>query len=66
MEDDKLIRLPGNGVNVEKAVLQRSTDLIHWEDWQTINLSENSSDIIANTASMTRSFYRAVEAVSQE
>jgi len=40
----------------------RSTDMLTWEDWQTMDLEDNTCEAIDLTTGQSKYFYRAVEA----
>jgi hypothetical protein len=41
--------------------VQRSTNLIDWEDWKTVTLEGTSCELSDETSTASRRFYRAVE-----
>jgi hypothetical protein len=63
VEADGKIRLPIEGMCGQRVKLQRSENLVDWEDWQTMTLGGNVTGcglIDATTAARQR-FYRVVE-----
>jgi hypothetical protein len=41
--------------------VQRSTNLIDWEDWKTVTLEGTSCELSDETSTASQRFYRAVE-----
>jgi len=63
VEADGKIRLPIVGACGQRVKLQRSENLVDWEDWQTMTLGGNATrcGAIDTTTSAPHRFYRAVE-----
>lgn len=55
------ILLPVSGMEGQRVRLQRSENLIDWEDWQTITLCGAGCGLIDTTTTAPARFYRAVE-----
>ena len=49
-------------VNVKSALIQRSSDMVTWEDWKTMDLEDNTCEAVDLTTDTPQYFYRAVEA----
>ena len=49
-------------VNIKSALIQRSTDMITWEDWQVMDLEDNICEAVDLITGEPQYFYRAVEA----
>jgi hypothetical protein len=60
--DDGRLRLRLSGVSGQRVHVQRSANLLDWEDWQTVTLSFGSGaiELYDNPAAASRRFYRAV------
>ena len=48
---------------MKRALIQRSTDMVAWEDWKTMDLEDNTCEAVDNTTGEPQYFYRAVEAI---
>jgi len=55
------IRLPINGRCGQRVTLQRSSNLVDWEDWQTMTLGGEGCGLIDRTDQGPQLFYRIVE-----
>ncbi len=58
VEPDGKIRLPIEGASGQRVKLQRSTNLVDWEDWQIMILGESGCGLIDATTAATHRFYR--------
>jgi hypothetical protein len=61
VEADGKIRLPVSGASGQRVKLQRSDNLVDWEDWQTMTLGGTGCGLIDTTGENQRRFYRVVE-----
>jgi hypothetical protein len=61
VEADGKIRLPIEGMCGQRVKLQRSENLVDWEDWQTMILGGDGCGIIDTPGASRQRFYRAVE-----
>ena len=61
VEADGKIRLPIEGACGQRVKLQRSENLVDWEDWQTMILGGDGCGIIDAPGAIRQRFYRAVE-----
>ena len=63
VEADGMIRLPVEGANGQRVKLQRSHNLVDWEDWQAMTLGGNATGcgLIDTTIAARQRFYRVVE-----
>ena len=61
VEADGQLRLPVNGACGQRVRLQRSEDLVDWEEWQTMTLGGEGCGLIDNTTGKPHRFYRIVE-----
>jgi hypothetical protein len=52
-----------NGASGQRVKLQRSENLVDWEDWQTMTLGGNGTDcgLIDTTTAVRQRFYRVVK-----
>ncbi|MCP5516642.1 MAG: hypothetical protein H7A45_05190 [Verrucomicrobiales bacterium] len=64
MEADGSIRLPVNGKCGQRVRLQRSDNLVDWEDWQTMILGGDGCGLIDTTTATPARFYRAVNDIT--
>ena len=60
VEADGSIRLPVKGKCGQRVRLQRSENLLDWEDWQTMTLGGDGCGLIDTTTATPARFYRAV------
>lgn len=60
MEADGKIRLPLKGPSGQRIRVQRSANLVDWEDWQAVTLGESGSELVGNTRDAPYRFYRSV------
>jgi hypothetical protein len=58
---DGRVQLQLSGVNGQCVRVQRSANLIDWEDWRTVALDGTGCELIDETATASHRFYRAVE-----
>jgi len=49
-----------SGARGQRVLVQRSTNLVDWEDWDTMTLTEEPCEITDNTTSATQLFYRVI------
>ncbi|MCF7762430.1 MAG: hypothetical protein K9N62_02030 [Verrucomicrobia bacterium] len=49
----------------QRVRVQRSKNLVDWEEWKTLTLTSSSVELIDDTAATTQRFYRAVESANQ-
>jgi len=61
VEVDGHLQLPVIGKSGQRVRLQRSVNLIDWEDWQTMTLGGTGCGLIDNTTASPYRFYRVVE-----
>jgi hypothetical protein len=63
VEADGKIRLPIEGACGQRVKLQRSSNLVDWEDWQAMTLGGNATGcgLIDTTAAARQRFYGVVE-----
>jgi hypothetical protein len=63
VEADGTIRLPIDGPCWQRVKLQRSSNLVDWEDWQAMTLGGNATGcgLIDSTTAARQRFYRVVE-----
>jgi hypothetical protein len=57
---DGAISLPVSGPAGQAVRVQRSTNLVHWEDWQTVTLDGNVKQLLDDPAATELRFYRAI------
>jgi len=50
-----------SGNNGQRVRVQRSPDLVHWDDWQTVVSKQTGSELTDDTSAGQQMFYRAVE-----
>ena len=53
------------GKTCKLDLIQRRTDLIHWEDWKTMDLEDNTCEAVDLTTGESKYFYRALEAPTE-
>jgi hypothetical protein len=60
---DAKTRLLAKGACGQRVKLQRSSNLVDWEDWQTMTLGGNATGcgLIDTAAAARQRFYRVVE-----
>ena len=59
---DRLIRLPLAGPSGQRIRIERSANLIDWEEWQTAVIGDDDGcEITDSTTQAPRRFYRAIE-----
>jgi hypothetical protein len=58
---DGRVQLQLSGANGQCVRVQRSANLIDWEDWRTVTLDGTGCELIDQTAAASQRFYRAVE-----
>jgi hypothetical protein len=58
---DGRVLLQLSGANGQCVRVQRSANLIDWEDWRTVTLDGTGCELIDETAAASHRFYRAVE-----
>jgi hypothetical protein len=63
VEADGRIRPPVDGACGQRVRLQRSENLVDWEDWQAMTLGGNATGcgLIDTTTAARQRFYRVVE-----
>ncbi len=49
------------GICNQRIRVQRSTNLRDWEDWQTVTLGENGSQLTDTIVGNAQCFYRVIE-----
>ena len=64
MEADGSIRVPVTGRCGQRVRLQRSENLVDWEDWQTMILGGDGCGLIDTTTATPTRFYRAVNDIT--
>jgi len=47
---------------IKRALIQRSTDMVTWADWKTMDLEDNTCEAVDFTTGEPQYFCRAVEA----
>ena len=61
IEADGNIWLPVDGASGQRVKLQRSTNLVDWEDWRTMTLGGTGCGLTDTTTTAAHRFYRVVE-----
>ena len=64
IETDGSIRVPVNGRCGQRVRLQRSENLVDWQDWQTMTLGGDGCGLIDTTTATPTRFYRAVNDIT--
>jgi hypothetical protein len=65
LSGDGAIRLRLSGLDGQRVRVQRSLNLLDWEDWQPMTLSGTASEFLDNTTTNEHRFYRAIEVSDQ-
>jgi len=55
---DGKITIPLSGTNGQSVRVQRSANLVDWEDWQTVTLDGTAQELVDGPASIPLRFYR--------